>query len=134
MELPRSSSPWRKPGRSWPTRSVRRPGAFVSGLDTIFLVAAMIAFAGSVLSLVLVRDRDIEPEFVGEPEGRAELEAGPLAAWRVDRGISGVAIPDQPQRLGRVRGSPKWRKTPVSATNQVICAIASPSSVSTISE
>jgi hypothetical protein len=32
-----------------------------------------------------------------------------------------------------IRGRPKWRKTPVSA-NQVIAAIALPSSVSTISE
>jgi hypothetical protein len=37
---------------------------------------------------------------------------------------------DQSHRLGRVGGSPKWRKTPVSK-NHVIAAIASPSSVST---
>ena len=54
--------------------------AFVSGLHTIFVVAAVIAFAGSVLSLLLVRDRDIEPEPVGERESRAEAGAGPLAA------------------------------------------------------
>ena len=54
--------------------------AFVSGLHTIFVVAAVIAFAGSVLSLLLVRDRDIEPEPVGEPESRPEPGAGPLAA------------------------------------------------------
>jgi EmrB/QacA subfamily drug resistance transporter len=56
--------------------------AFVSGLDTIFLVAAVIAFAGSLLSLLLVRDRDIERESVGEPEGRAEPHAERLAAER----------------------------------------------------
>jgi hypothetical protein len=37
---------------------------------------------------------------------------------------------DQSHRLGRVRGSPKWPKTPVSK-NQVIAATASPSSMST---
>ena len=54
--------------------------AFVSGLHTIFVVAAVIAFAGSVLALLLVRDRDIEPEPVGEPETRPEPGVGPLAA------------------------------------------------------
>ena len=41
--------------------------AFVSGLDTVFLVAALVAFTGALLSLVLVRARDlttVEPEAV----------------------------------------------------------------------
>ena len=36
---------------------------------------------------------------------RCSVEAAAL-------GISRLAIPDSPQRLGRVRESPKWRKTP----------------------
>jgi EmrB/QacA subfamily drug resistance transporter len=54
--------------------------AFVSGLDTIFVVASVIAFAGSLLSLLLVRDRDIEREPAGQPEGRPAPEAEPVAA------------------------------------------------------
>jgi hypothetical protein len=34
--------------------------AFVGGLDTVFLVSAVIAFAGAVLALALVRERDLE--------------------------------------------------------------------------
>ena len=33
--------------------------AFVAGLDTIFLISATLAFAGAVLTLVLVRGRDV---------------------------------------------------------------------------
>jgi hypothetical protein len=47
--------------------------AFVSGLDTIFLVAALIAFAGAALALTLVRSGDLVA-------GRA---AGPLADPRL---------------------------------------------------
>jgi hypothetical protein len=46
---------------------LQRPGrlaraaehAFVGGLDTLFLVGAEIAFAGALLALVLVRQRDL---------------------------------------------------------------------------
>ena len=58
-----------------------RPGDIVSGLDTIFLVAAVIAFTGSGLSLLLVRDRDIERAAARESDGRPAPEEGPLAAW-----------------------------------------------------
>jgi EmrB/QacA subfamily drug resistance transporter len=41
--------------------------AFVYGLDTIFLAAALVAFVGSALALVLVRQSDLRPEPVAEP-------------------------------------------------------------------
>jgi EmrB/QacA subfamily drug resistance transporter len=47
--------------------------AFVSGLDTIFLVAAVIAFAGSLLSLLLLRERGTE----GEPAGERGVAGAP---------------------------------------------------------
>src|SRR3954451_1215001 len=49
--------------------------AFVSGFDRILWIAAVISFAGAALSLVLVRQRDLEhsPEFVG---GRSESALG----------------------------------------------------------
>ena len=33
--------------------------AFLDGFNTIIVVAAIIAFAGAVLSLLLIRDRDL---------------------------------------------------------------------------
>ena len=35
--------------------------AFVFGMDEIFLVGALTAFAGAVVSLLLVRGRDLHP-------------------------------------------------------------------------
>jgi EmrB/QacA subfamily drug resistance transporter len=40
--------------------------SFVSGLDTILLVAAIVCFAGAALSVVLVRQRDFVPHSAGE--------------------------------------------------------------------
>jgi EmrB/QacA subfamily drug resistance transporter len=45
--------------------------SFVSGLDTIMLVAALVCFAGAVLSVALVRQRD----FVHQPDGQAMAAA-----------------------------------------------------------
>ncbi len=42
--------------------------AFVAGFDAIQLVAAMIAFAGAVLALALVRQRDFVAAHGGDPE------------------------------------------------------------------
>ena len=46
-----------------PRPGIVRPGAaeaaFVYGLDTIFLAAAIVAFVGAALALVLVRQSDI---------------------------------------------------------------------------
>jgi hypothetical protein len=50
--------------------------AFVSGLNDILLVAAAIAFAGAVLSFVLVRSRD----FHGVADKPVEEPALDLAA------------------------------------------------------
>jgi EmrB/QacA subfamily drug resistance transporter len=52
--------------------------AFVSGLDTIFVVGAAIAFAGSLLSLLLVRSGDAEREPARDLEDRP-VETQPLA-------------------------------------------------------
>jgi MFS family permease len=41
--------------------------AFVAGLDTIFIVAAVVAYVGAALSLWLVRERDIEVAHAGDP-------------------------------------------------------------------
>jgi EmrB/QacA subfamily drug resistance transporter len=50
--------------------------AFVSGMNEIFLVAALVAFAGAVLSLVLVRSRDfVAQEEAGAPAPEPEPEA-----------------------------------------------------------
>jgi EmrB/QacA subfamily drug resistance transporter len=57
--------------------------AFVSGFDRILWIAAVISFAGAVLSFLLVRQRDLED--ASETE-RGELE--PRPSTRVDVGVS----------------------------------------------
>jgi EmrB/QacA subfamily drug resistance transporter len=57
--------------------------AFVSGFDRILWIAAIIGFAGAVLSLLLVRQRDLE--HTGETE-RGQLQH--VAPTRVDVGTS----------------------------------------------
>ena len=66
-----------------PRRSPRRPrrcaawsrpppsSALVDGLNTILLVAAVIAFAAAALSFVLIRERDF---VAAEDEGEAPAE------------------------------------------------------------
>jgi EmrB/QacA subfamily drug resistance transporter len=60
--------------------------AFVSGFDRILWIAAVISFAGAVLSLVLVRQRDIDHSGETEPE-RPE----PIPAAQAHVGASQVA-------------------------------------------
>jgi EmrB/QacA subfamily drug resistance transporter len=50
--------------------------AFTSGLNEIFLVAAVVAFAGAVLGFALTRSEDFVPQGPREPEA----EAAPVAA------------------------------------------------------
>jgi predicted MFS family arabinose efflux permease len=49
--------------------------AFVSGFDRILWIAAVIGFAGALLSLVLVRQRDLEHSSDPAPATRADLVA-----------------------------------------------------------
>jgi hypothetical protein len=48
--------------------------AFISGLNELFLIGAIVAFAGALLALVLVRQKD----FVGH--ARQQPENAPAAA------------------------------------------------------
>ena len=78
--------------------------------------------------------RVLDPSALAEgQEGSCDLRHRvALISSFVDLGISAPRrTAASPQRLGRVRGSPKCRKTPVSL-NQVIAAIAFPASVTTI--
>jgi EmrB/QacA subfamily drug resistance transporter len=62
--------------------------AFVSGFDRILWIAAGIGFAGAVLSLLLVRQRDLE--HAGQ-EGRGQLQRRRVEATAADAGASGGA-------------------------------------------
>ena len=53
------------------TAGAAREGAFVSGLDELLLISALIAIVGGALALALIRRRD----FVGHAQ--AEGEAAP---------------------------------------------------------
>jgi hypothetical protein len=46
--------------------------AFVSGFDRILWIAAVISFAGALVSLVLVRQRDLESAVEASPAHLAE--------------------------------------------------------------
>ena len=50
--------------------------AFLSGLNELFLIAGITALAGAVLSLVLIRARDLQPGMVEDAASRAEPDAG----------------------------------------------------------
>jgi hypothetical protein len=52
---------------------------FLAGFNDVLILGAMVCFAGAVLALWLVRERDIEREPV-EPESQRESEAMPQAA------------------------------------------------------
>jgi hypothetical protein len=52
---------------------------FLAGLNDVLLIGALLAFAGAVLSLWLVREREIEREAV-EPEAERTPEAVPEGA------------------------------------------------------
>ncbi|MFL5941674.1 MAG: MFS transporter [Gaiellaceae bacterium] len=62
---------WTGKPPSWFTPDLA-PSAFISGLNSILLVAAFVLFAGAVLALVLVRQRD----FVASAPAAAAPEAG----------------------------------------------------------
>src|SRR6188472_1388325 len=53
---------------------------FLHGLNEILILGAALSFAGSVLALWLVRERDIEREPVAEASSEAAIEAHPQAA------------------------------------------------------
>ena len=53
---------------------------FLHGLNEILILGAALSFAGSVLALWLVRERDIEREPVAEVSSEAAIEAHPQAA------------------------------------------------------
>ena len=53
---------------------------FLHGLNEILLLGALLSFAGAVLALWLVRERDIERETVAEASSEAAIEAHPQAA------------------------------------------------------
>ena len=46
----------------------------LAGLDTVFLISAVLAFAGALLALALVRERDLEHR------ARTEAATGPAPA------------------------------------------------------
>jgi hypothetical protein len=50
--------------------------AFASGLNVLFVISAIVAFAGAVLGALLVRERD----FVGHQQQAAEPETAEAAA------------------------------------------------------
>ena len=49
--------------------------AFLDGLNTIFLVSAILAFSGAVLAALLVRGRDVQEPAAEGSDGRAEAAA-----------------------------------------------------------
>jgi hypothetical protein len=53
---------------------------FLHGLNEILLLGALLSFAGAVLALWLVREREIERELVSEPEPEPRIERQPEAA------------------------------------------------------
>ena len=70
--------------RRWPryrrrareaTRSAAEQG-FIHGLNEILLLGAILSFAGSLLALWLVRERDIERETLNGTEFEVEPESG----------------------------------------------------------
>ena len=44
------------------------PDSFVTGLNSVFVVAAVLAFAGAILAVVLIRGRDFIDEEEPVPE------------------------------------------------------------------
>ncbi len=52
---------------------------FLHGLNEILILGAALSFAGSVLALWLVRERDIEREPVSEVSSESAIEAQPQA-------------------------------------------------------
>ena len=76
--------------RTWPQsnlnaisfgqQSFRGPQGFLHGLNEILILGAALSFAGSLLALWLVRERDIEREPVVEPAPEGAIEAQPQAA------------------------------------------------------
>ncbi len=65
----------RAKGRRADAAAVAAEQGFLHGLNEVLLLGAVLAFAGSVLALWLVREREIERETVG-----AALQAEPGAA------------------------------------------------------
>jgi EmrB/QacA subfamily drug resistance transporter len=54
--------------------------AFVGALNELFLIAAIVAFAGAAVGLLLVRERDMVPHGVPEEAGASERGEEPVAA------------------------------------------------------
>ena len=70
--------PGRRPGRSRPGARPWSPRrrAFIDGLNEILVVAAVVAFAGAALALVLVRRRDFVTAPADAPDAAAPPEHG----------------------------------------------------------
>jgi hypothetical protein len=54
--------------------------SFVAGLNEILLVAAILALAGAVASLLLIRSSDFVAQTEGQPDGRPAEASEPARA------------------------------------------------------
>jgi GMP synthase-like glutamine amidotransferase len=95
--------------------------SFATALDDVFLIGAVIALAGSVLTALLVRQRDLVGGVPGEaapgsdgagPPGAAVEPAGPPGAPVEREGPPGAPVereaPPQPSHPARFARSPAW--------------------------